>query len=116
MELNQLPNCLCWTDIAIVEVALSLIVFGVNDCSSTSTTLIDVFVNVLECFDRYTHLDIAMCLISEREVWAVANYPFVVNLTRNIPATCSHWQGKRQARLAPAIEWIAIHSNNCFSV
>ena len=68
MELKQPSNCLGWTDIATVEMTLYLIVFGVNDCSSTITTLVNLLVNVLGCFDRSTYLDIDMGLISEREV------------------------------------------------
>ena len=91
MELKQQPNCLCWTDIATVEVALYLIVFRVNDCSGTITTFLDVLVNVLDCFDRFAHLDIDLCLIPQREVWSVGNHPSVVNHNSNISSTCSHW-------------------------
>ena len=97
-----------WADIATIEMALYLIMLGFHDGGGTISTLVNVLMNVLDCFDRPAHLHIDMCLVPKGEIWAAGNYPLIVNDSHNIPFGSPHCDAKALTRIPPPIEGIAI--------
>ena len=108
VKLKQPPHRLRGTDIATIEMALDLIMLGFHDGSGTISTLVIVFMNVLDCFDRPAHLHIDMCLVPKGEIWTVGNHPLIVNDSHNIPFSSSHCRAKALTCIPPPIEGIAI--------
>ena len=111
-ELKQPPDRLCGTDIQTMEMTHYLIMFGFHYSSGTVPTLLNVFMNVLDCLNRPAHLHIDVCFLPKGEIWTVGNYPLIVNDGHNIPFSSPHCEAKALTCIPPAIEGIAILGDN----
>jgi len=111
-ELRQPPDRLCGTNIPTMEMTLYLILFGFHYSRGTIPTLVNLFMNVLDYFDRPTHLHIDVCFVTKGEIWTVGNYILIVNDSHNILFGSSHCDAKALTCIPPLIEGRTILSDN----